>query len=308
MLFYRILDNKIVAGQNVSSLGWPLQSEHYVIPDEDFNKKKFLVYRTVHGIGDWGIVAAMPRLLKEVYPDCQVYIPSSNMLLETFGPTERHSEWLNPYDIPTEIFKNNPYVDGVVDKWEGEVYHDHFRIFNTLDSCDPLVLQMLRFYRVNLDTTCDYLPDLYFSSEEVEKFSEVRHTHFGDSEYMAFSAGWNHEMLSKGGSNTNSHTATLMLGLLKDLVLSYENYKEIPALVYNNSGIDFGFNEKMSAKKVPLRLMLYLISNAKYAIGQQTGIFDTCAKYTTVNVVPHTNDLSIHYLKSIKYVHIPYTF
>ena len=80
----------------------------------------------------------------------------------------------------------------------------------------------------------------------------------------------------------------------------------MPALVYNNSGIDFGFNEKISANKVPLRLMLYLISNAKYAIGQQTGIFDSCARYTSVKVVPHTNNLSIHYLKSIEYTRIPF--
>lgn len=308
MIFFRIVNDRVVSAEECNVLGWSMNDEHYVIPDEDFDKKKFLIYRTVHGVGDWGIITAMPRLLKEAYPDCEVYVPSANMLLHTFGRTERHSTWLNPYTIPTELFKNNPYVDGIVDEWQSEIFHDHFRIFNPVDTRDPLVLQMLRFHRVNLDTSSDYLPDLYFSEEEKEQFFDIRHRYFGTQDYMAFSAGWNHDMLSKGGSNTNSHTATLMLDLLKNLVHSYEDYKEIPALVYNNSGIDFGFNEKMSANGVPLRLMLYMISNAKFAIGQQTGIFDTCARYTNVNVVPHTNDLSIHYLKSINYVNIPYNF
>ena len=125
---------------------------------------------------------------------------------------------------------------------------------------------------------------------------------------MAFSAGWNHEMLRNGGPNNTASTADMMLQLLQDLVTAQKDYNTIPALVYNNSGLDFGFNEKMSASGVPLRLMLYLISNAKYAIGQQTGIFDTCARYTNVKVVPHTNNISIHYLKSIEYVNIPYNF
>jgi hypothetical protein len=302
MIFYRIFGNKIVSFQECSELGWALQNEHFVIPDEDFEKKKFLIFRTVHGVGDWGIVTAMPRLLKEAYPECEVYIPSAKMLYDIFGPTNRHSGWLNPYEIPTELFKNNPYVDGIVNTWDGEVYHDHFKVFDSSNPNEPLILQMLRFHRVEINESIDYLPDLFFSAEEITEFSKVRHDKFGNEEYMAFSAGWNHEMLRNGGPNNTATTADMMLQLLRDLVITQKDYNTIPALVYNNSGLDFGFNEKMSASGVPLRLMLYLISNAKYAIGQQTGIFDTCARYTNIKVVPHTNNISIHYLKSIEYI------
>jgi len=308
MLRYRIYSNAIVAGEECERLGWPLQGEHFVMPDDAFEKKKFIIYKTVFGIGDWGILTAMPRLLKEAYPDCEVYIPSAKLLLETFGPSNRHGSWMNPYDVPKELFKNNPYVDGIVDNWDGEIYHDHFAIYNEEDSFDPLILQMLRFHRVDASTAMDYIPEVYFSQEEVMEFNNIKQQYFGDGEYIAFSASWSHKMLQTIRPTANEQTATIKINLLKDLLRAQDGWDTLPALVFNSTGIDFGLNEKMSAHGVPLRQMLYLISNAKYAIGQQTGMFDTCSRYTKVKVVPHGNDMSIHYLKSIDYTKIPFTY
>ena len=66
------------------------------------DKQEFMVMRTAHGIGDWGIISAMPRLLKLKYPDCKIYIPSQDMLKNMFGITHT-----NAYNI----FHNNPYID-----------------------------------------------------------------------------------------------------------------------------------------------------------------------------------------------------
>ena len=40
--------------------------------------------RTASGIGDWGIISAIPRLLKEKYPKCKVYVPSKKLLKKLF--------------------------------------------------------------------------------------------------------------------------------------------------------------------------------------------------------------------------------
>ena len=186
MIRYRIYGNKIVGLEECDKLGWPLQGEHFVIPDEEFEKKNFIVYKTVFGIGDWGIVTAMPRLLKEAYPDCKVYIPSATLLEQTFGFSNRHGSWINPYQVPTELFKNNPYVDGVVDSWDGEIYHDHFSIYDLNNPFDPLVLQMMRFHRVDIDVSVDYIPEIYFSDDEVLEFDAVKLKYFGTEKYMAF--------------------------------------------------------------------------------------------------------------------------
>ena len=84
MIFWRIVDNKLYSVGNVDRLGFE-ESEGLRIPDEYLNNQKFLILRTAHGIGDWGIISAMPRLLKQKYPNCKVYIPSKKLIKSLFN-------------------------------------------------------------------------------------------------------------------------------------------------------------------------------------------------------------------------------
>jgi hypothetical protein len=227
-----------------------------------------------------------------------VYIPSRALLESTWGYSNRHNNWLNPYDIPTELFKNNPYVDGITDEWMTEIYHDHFRLTDGSPN-DPLVLQMARFHGINVDYNTDYLPDLFFSDVEKEQYESVRRSVFGDSSYLAFSARRSLEELSQAHNNVDK--AKYLLGLVTELA---KEYVDIPALTFNSTGLDFNLNTKMLADGVPLRLLLYLICNADTAIGQQTGVYDTCSRYTKIKVVPHSNNLAENYLKSVDYIHL----
>ena len=66
MIFWRILDSKLYPVHEVTQLGFS-SSEGLAIPDGYLSEQKFTIMRTCHGIGDWGIISAMPRLLKEKY-------------------------------------------------------------------------------------------------------------------------------------------------------------------------------------------------------------------------------------------------
>ena len=79
MIFYRIYDNVIYEVSDKNTIGFPLTDASY-IPDSYLQQQEFVVMRTAHGIGDWGILSAMPRLLKLKYPNCKVYIPSEELL------------------------------------------------------------------------------------------------------------------------------------------------------------------------------------------------------------------------------------
>ena len=79
MIFWRIVDNKVYAVEETDTLGFS-KSDGLAIPDDYLDRQEFMVMRTAHGIGDWGIISAMPRLLKEKYPNCKVYVPSTKML------------------------------------------------------------------------------------------------------------------------------------------------------------------------------------------------------------------------------------
>ena len=146
MIFWRIVDNQLHPVQETDNLGFE-ESEGLRIPDEYLDTREFVVMRTAHGIGDWGIISAMPRLLKEKYSNCKVYLPSSKLLKKLFSEYEKNwSIWNAPFENVNTIFDNNPYVDGYKDDVEGEIFHDHYRIYDKDNVDIPLVEQMLKFW------------------------------------------------------------------------------------------------------------------------------------------------------------------
>jgi len=167
MVFWRILDNKVYSAYETDVLGFSSSDSSY-IPDEYLENQEFVVMRTCHGVGDWGIMSAMPRLLKEKYPDCKVYIPSSKLLKKMFGKPTAWGWWDNPYKNVNVIFDNNPYVDEFIEDAPGDIYHDHYRIYDNDNTDIPLVNQMLKFWQFTEDEMEDSRPELYWSDEEIE--------------------------------------------------------------------------------------------------------------------------------------------
>jgi len=128
VIFYRVLDNELHSVGEVDKLGFE-ESEGLRIPDDYLEQKEFMVMRTCHGLGDWGIISSIPRLLKEKYPDCKVYVPSVKLLEKLFGhQKDNWGTFQNPFMNVENVFKNNPYVDDFKDYMIGEVFHDHYRI------------------------------------------------------------------------------------------------------------------------------------------------------------------------------------
>ena len=150
MIFWRILDNKVYAVNETDKLGFE-ESEGLRIPDEYLQKQEFIIMRTCFGIGDWGILTAMPRLLKQKYPNCKIYLPSCDLLEELFGDIQRGSNapksWDSPFKTCLSVFDNNPYIDGYKDKIDGEIFHDHYRIYSNTNLAVPLVEQILKFWQ-----------------------------------------------------------------------------------------------------------------------------------------------------------------
>ena len=163
--FFRIFDNKLYGIQR-ENIGFSVNDAMY-IPDEYLENKKFMVMRTCHGIGDWVLLSGMPRLLKEKYSDCKVYVPSVNLLEKLF--TKYHPDlnpWNSKFHNVETVFKNNPFVDDFVDEYDGEIFHDHYRIYDNDDLNVPLVEQMLKFWQFDEKDYEDSQPEMYWSDEE----------------------------------------------------------------------------------------------------------------------------------------------
>ena len=183
MIFWRIVDNKVYPVEETNTLGFE-KSDGLAIPDESLDRKEFMVMRTAHGIGDWGIISAMPRLLKEKYPDCKVYVPSVTLLEKLFSQYAGNwNAWGNPFTNVENVFKHNPYVDDFVDEYDGEVFHDHYRVYDKDNTDIPFVEQMLKFWQFKESEYEDSQPELYWSDEEKELGDAIIEEYVHDNDF-----------------------------------------------------------------------------------------------------------------------------
>ncbi len=276
MIFWRILNNNLYPIQEVNKLGFE-EGEGLRIPDDYLEAKEFVVMRTCFGLGDWGIISAMPRLLKEKYPNCKVYLPSKNLLKKLFGDMQSNwSNFSNPFNTVNDIFKNNPYVDGFKDEVMGEIFHDHYKIYNKNDESIPLIKQMLRFWQFKEDEYLDCTPELYFTDEEKKLGDKIIKDHVGDNEFGGLLITNRFE--SKGGrydGEGNKLIATHLLKKYKNLPFFYWTYKP-------KNQLPLFFNGCLDMRHIDIRIQLYIRSKAKVNIGTHCGFLDCLPKYTKV--------------------------
>ena len=279
MQFWRTLDNKVYPVGDVNSLGFPVDDPSY-IPDEYLEAQNFVILRTCFGVGDWGIISAFPRKLKEKYPDCKVWIPSPKLLREMFGQLEQNwSSWSDPFQVVHTIFDNNPYVDGFIDSFEGEVFNDHYRITDGGDV--PLMEEILKFWQ--FDNFEEIEPELYFSDEEKK---------LGDEIIIQHSNGVFGTLLISNryeGEGRNSIQGTL-------------DWHNLP-MFYWTSEMDSGFtfNKALDMRHIDTRIQLYIKTQAKFNVGNQTGMNDTIANYAPTFTIPR-GKLGSNFIRSQHYL------
>lgn len=294
MIFWRVLDNQLYNVGEVNRLGFE-ESEGLRIPDEYLDKLQFMVMRGAQGLGDWGIISAMPRLLKQKYPTCKVYIPSPFFLGNLFNqPNE--STWQNPYENVYNVFKGNPYIDGFKDFMLGEVFHDHYRIYDKNKKDIPLIKQMLKFWQFNDDEIKDYYPDLYFTKEEKEFGNEIIKEFLGDKEFAGLLITNRFE--SQGGrydEKTNRKLMNILLDKFSDLPFVYWTYKK-------PKEIDISFEKGFDLRNVPTRIQLYIRTKAKINIGTHCGFLDCVSRYSKVYQIQRVFPLNQNVLENEVYV------
>jgi hypothetical protein len=280
MQFWRTYNNQVYSVGEVTQLGFPLSDPSY-IPDGYLEAQNFVILRTCFGVGDWGIISAFPRKLKEKYPQCKVWIPSPKLLREMFGQLEQNwSSWDDPFQVVHTIFDNNPYVDGFVDSFEGDVFNDHYRI--TGGGEVPLMEEILRFWQ--FDSFEDIEPELYFSKEEVE---------FGDNIIKEHSDGEFGTLLISNRFDG--------IGVEK-IQKTLDWYKTLPIFYWTKSpDVGLDFKRGLDLRHVDTRSQLYIKTKAKFNVGNQTGVNDTIANYAPTFTVARPN-LGSNIIRSQHYI------
>lgn len=274
--FLRLFNNSIYNLGEVSKLGFPKNDSSF-IPDEYIKEGKFILTRLCNGLGDWGIISAFPRLLKQKYPHCKIYLPSEKLIGDLFGYSS-WSHWPQPEKNCSRIFSNNPYIDGYVDSFDGEIFHDHYRIYDENNTTTPLIKQLMLFWRFSEQECFDYEPELYFSEEEIKEGDELIKNFIKDSEFGGFIC--TSSQLQKGEFFEENRNNKL-INILNNNKLKYVYYGGVdidktPFKDHINVVLDF------NQIKTPLRIQLYIRSKAKINIGYQSSMFEIICRYTSI--------------------------
>ena len=174
--------------------------------------------------------------------------------------------------ITQDIFKNNPHVDGFVDSYGGEIFHDHYKIYDENNDKIPLVEQMLKFWQFKEIEYADSTPDIYFNNEEKTSCGKILGS-LKDFGYI-------------GVSSTYGLTADTQL-----LVNKIKEYSDMPWFYYGEKPIeetDLNFVKDSIAVKpmnLNIRQQMYLRCQAKVNVGNETGMTLWCAKYSDTYVL-----------------------
>tara|TARA_R110001592_G_scaffold209941_4_gene461379 strand:- start:397 stop:1299 length:903 start_codon:yes stop_codon:yes gene_type:complete len=300
MIFWRIIDNNIYEVKEVEKLGFD-SSDALYIPDDYLDSQNFVIMRTCHGIGDWGILSAMPRLLKQKYPNCKVYLPSTKLLQELFIKTQPNwNPWNNIFKNVEVIFNNNPYIDGYIDKLSGEVFHDHYRIYDDNNPNIPLVEQILKFWQFDISEYEDSQPELYFSKEEQQLGDQII------KEYVKNKKEFGCLLISdrfgtqygKHDEKTYKNDHEKITKLLNNNIMPYFCWTYKPL---NELGFDF-VDSVLDVRNIDLRIQLYIKSKAKINIGNQCGTNHCVVRYSDVYEVQRQSVLGHNFVKGETYL------
>ena len=288
MIFWRIIDNKLHAIKDTDNLGFE-ESEGLRIPDEYLKEKKFMVLRASDGIGDWGIISAIPRLLKQKFSDCKVLVPSKNYLKNLFGKDHNNVH---------VIFNNNPYVDEFVDEVSGEVFHDHYRIYDKDNTDVPLAKQILKFWQFNEEEMNDCQPEMYWSDEEKEFGDKIINRYVdGDFGFLLVSKRFGTQF-GKHHQESYDKDTKVMTQVLKDNPLPYFYWTHKPLKETEFSFID----SALDMRNIDLRIQLYIKSKAKINLANQCGVNHSIVRYSECYESQRQFPISHNFISGVNYI------
>jgi len=269
MIFQRLVDNKLYGVNETEKLGFPSNDAAY-IPDQYLDDQEFVVFRTAQGFGDWGILSAMPRLLKQKYPNCRVYVPSEYMMETVYGKKIK---------TPYHIFKNNPYVDKFIHSVDGDIFHDQYRIYDVDNPNIPLVEQVLKFWQFEEEEYSDSQPEMYWTDEEMEMGDYIIDKYASNNPFATLLIS------DRFGTKYGEYDEAAFKNDTDKMLESIEA-NDLPYFYYSAIPLDstpfIKIKKLLNLRHINFRIQLYIKSKATVNIGNQCGTNHMVVRYSDV--------------------------
>ena len=284
MIFQRLVGNKLYGVNETDRLGFPNNDAAY-IPDQYLDNQEFVVFRTAHGFGDWGILSAMPRLLKQKYPNSRVYVPSEYMMEVVYGKKIK---------TPYLIFKNNPYVDKFIHSVEGDIFHDQYRIYDVDNPNIPLVEQVLKFWQFDENEYNDSQPEMYWTDDEREMGDYIINKYANNNPFATLLISDRFgTKYGKFDQNAFENDTNKMLKSIEEYNLPYFYYSATPIENTPFNKID----KLLNLRHINFRVQLYIKSKAVVNIGNQCGTNHMVVRYSDVIDIQRQFPISHNFVK-----------
>ena len=302
-----LLDEYFRSKGETNKLGFDVKNPQF-IPQKYLDEQFFVLFRTCHSFGDWVLISAFPRLIKQKYPHCTLSVPSPKCISKFYSPDNWLNRSANPFDNVVQIYYNNPYVDGMIDEVPDgmPVYHDHFRIYDLNEPNILIVEQMLKFWRFDPKEITDSPPELYW--DDAEKY-------IGDA---AIHAIFGKEPFGFLYIDDTFYEGPIMqfpsLDIKRQTIQSKINeFDNMPWLYYAGRDIsETHYKTKSRAVdvrslSVSLRVQNYIKSKSKLVIGHQGGYgTDSMSRYTKCYVIPlMAGATGEHFIRTTEYIPHP---
>ena len=170
-----------------------------------------------------------------------------------------------------DIFKSNPYVDEFIDSIDGDIFHDHYRVYDKENTDVPLIKQMLKFWQFSPEEYKDSSPELYFSDEEKEIGDNIIKNKAPD--------GFGTLLLSNRFDKDRD----------SDFIKKALSKNKLPYFywVSNPDLLDlFEVEKAFDMRNVSVRVQMYIKTKAKVLIANMCGADIMFPRYTKVYMCP----------------------
>ena len=232
----------------------------------------------------------MPKLFKNKYPECKVNVPSKKLLKTIFGKDHNNVE---------TIFRNNPYVDEFVDSVDGEIFHDHYRVYDKDNTDIPLIKQILKFWQFEEEEMKDCQPEMYWSPEEETLGNAIIKDRTSGKDFgcllMSDRFGTQY---GKHHEDTFVKDKKVMVDVLKKNPLPYFYFTHKPL---NDTPFDF-IDKALDLRNIDLRIQLYIKSKAKLNVSNQCGTSHLSVRYSECYESQRQYPISHNFVEGIKYI------
>ena len=198
-----------------------------------------------------------------------------------------------------DICKYNPYVNDFVDSIDGEVFHDHYRIYDKENTDVPLIKQMLKFWQFSENEYKDYLPEIYWTDEEKEFGNKIIRKYVGDKDFgcLLMSDRFGTQR-GKHDSESYDKDVKVMSDVLQKNNLPYFYWTNRPI---NKTPFNF-INTALDLRNVNIRVQLFIKAKAKLNVSNQCGMSHLVVRYSNCFESQRQYPIEHNYISKINYL------